>query len=286
MLQSPPVTPPANLVPDSPFLHETVEMLRACGGRARVEDVAARVLQLPSLDAETASLLLSEFVRDDWRLHLDEREGHVALTCEDDERRALDATEFVVVDIETTGSKRPPNRIVEIGAYRVSRGRIVAEFEALVNPQTPIPPFVSSLTGISDAMVARAPRFAEIALGLLEFIGSGVLVAHNAAFDVGFLNHEIGRVYPGRRMCNSALCTVSLARRVVPTLSNHRLHTLAEHFAVPLRNQHRAPDDARATAEVFIRLLSLLDGHGVRDLAGARSFRHKIQQPNDAAEIS
>lgn len=276
--------PPANLVPDSPLVREAVELLRACGGRARVEDVAARVLQLPSLDAETAALLVSEFVRDDWRLSLDDLPGHVSLLCEDDERRTLAATEFVVLDVETTGSKIPSNRIVEIGAYRVSQGRIVAEFESLVNPQATIPPFVSKLTGITEAMVTAAPPFAGIARALLEFIGASVLVAHNAVFDVGFLNHEVGRVFPGRRLCNASLCTVSLARRLVPALANHRLHTLAEHFCVPLRNRHRAPDDARATAEVFIRLLALLDGHGVRDLAGARSFRLKTPKPDASPE--
>jgi DNA polymerase III epsilon subunit family exonuclease len=274
------VTQPANLVPDSPFADEAVEMLRARGGRAPFADVAAHVLQLHSPDPATAALLVTEFARGDWRFRFDDSDEHLSLACEDDELRALGETEFVVVDVETTGSKVPPNRIVEIGAYRVSRGRIVAEFEALVNPQTRIAPYVSALTGISDAMVAGAPPFSEIAHELVEFIGSSVLVAHNAAFDVNFINHEVGRVFPGRRLCNTRLCTVTLSRRVVPALANHRLHTLAEHFAVPLRNHHRATDDARATAEVFIRLLSLLEGHGVRDLAGARRFR--LRSPHAA----
>ncbi len=122
-------------------------------------------------------------------------------------------------------------------------------------------------------MVARAPLFAEIVADLLDFIGASVLVAHNAAFDVRFLNHEVALVYPGRKMRNASLCTVSLAKRVVPDLVNHRLHTLAEHFGVTVRNRHRAPGDARATAEVFIRLLAILCEHGVRDLATARTFR-------------
>ncbi|MFN2597950.1 MAG: PolC-type DNA polymerase III [Pyrinomonadaceae bacterium] len=264
--------PPPNLVSDSAFVAEAVEMLRACGGRARVEAVAEHVLQIPCVDPATAALLVSAFVEDDRRLKL--CDGYeVLLDCEDDERRALDATEFVVFDVETTGSKTPPARVVEIGAYRVRDGRIVAEFTSLVNPRASIPPFISSLTGITDAMVSRAPGFEEIAADLLAFVGSSVLVAHNSSFDVRFINYELRQIYPGRRLANADLCTVSLAKRVVPALANHRLHTVAEHFSVTIRNRHRAPDDARATAEVFIQLLALLREHGVNDLAGARLFR-------------
>lgn len=263
-------TPP-NLVSDSVFVAEAVEMLRACGGRARVEAVAEHVLQVPCVDPATAALLVSAFVEDDRRIKLGD-DYQVVLDCEDFERRALDATEFVVVDVETTGSKMPPCRVVEIGAYRVRAGRIVAEFETLVNPRASIPPFISSLTGITDAMVAHAPDFEEIAADLLDFVGTSVIVAHNSSFDVRSINYELALLYPGRKLCNAALCTVSLSRRVVPALANYRLHTVAEHFAVPIYNRHRAPGDARATAEIFIRLLALLRENGVRDLAGARQF--------------
>ncbi|HEX8160922.1 MAG TPA: exonuclease domain-containing protein [Pyrinomonadaceae bacterium] len=263
---------PPNLVSASPFAEEAVLMLRAHGGRARVEAVAEHVLQIPCPDPATAALLVSSFADDDWRLRL--RDDHeVELDCDDDECRPLDATDFVVFDVETTGSKIPPSRLVEIGAYRVSGGRIVSEFTSLVNPQTPIPPFISSLTGISDAMVAAAPAFDVIAAELLDFVGKSVLVAHNSSFDVRFLNYEVGRAYPGRKMCNAEMCTVSLSRRVVPALANHRLHTVAAHFGVSIRNRHRAPGDARATAEVFIRLLDMLRDEGVGDIAGARRFR-------------
>lgn len=263
---------PSNLVPDSAEAEEAVAWLRLAGGRARVERVAEAVFQLSDLDPLTASHLVSEFLKDDWRVAL-VPEGEVELRCEDAEVSPLADTEFVVFDIETTGSKRPPCRVVEIGLCRVRAGRIVAELETLVNPCAPIPPFISALTGITDEMVNSAPPFERVIGEILSFIGSAVLVAHNASFDVSFLNHEIAQLYPGRKLFNPQLCTVSLARRVVPGLVNHRLHTVAEHFSVPLLRRHRAHDDARATAEVFIRLLELLDGQGIRDLAGARSFR-------------
>jgi DNA polymerase III epsilon subunit family exonuclease len=267
---------PNNLVTDSAEVEAAVSWLRTAGGRARVERVAEEVFSVSDLDSLTAAQLVSEFLKDDWRVSLDAG-GEVELRCDDPEARALADSEFVVFDVETTGSKRPPCRVVEIGLCRVRAGRIVAELETLVNPCAPIPPFISMLTGITDEMVIAAPPFEAVAARLLDFIGSAVLVAHNASFDVSFLNHEIAQLYPGRKLFNPQLCTVSLARRVVPDLVNHRLPTVAEHFAVPLLRRHRAFDDARATAEVFIRLLTLLDGHGVRDLAGARSFKVNSQ---------
>ncbi len=179
----------------------------------------------------------------------------------------------MVVDVETTGAKTPPSRITEVGAYRVSRGRIVAEFQTLVNPQATIPQFIVQLTGITDAMVKSAPAFADIAPAWLDFAGDALLVAHNAQFDVRFLNHEVARVFPGRRMINSHLCTVKLSRRIFPGLSNYRLHTVANHFSIDIVNRHRAAGDARATAEIFIHMLERLKHHGVRDVGEARRFR-------------
>lgn len=263
-----------NLVSDCAFVQETVDLLRRSGGgRVPVELIARNVLHLPDLDPPTAALLVSDIIKDDWRLRLTDN-YEIELLCEDADCRALDETDYVVVDVETTGAKTPPARITEIGAYRVSRGRIVAEFQTLVNPQMPIPSFIVMLTGITDAMVKSAPLFSEVAQDLLAFIDRAVLVAHNAPFDVRFLNHEISRVFPGKRMFNAQICTVSLSRRVVPGLANHRLHTVAEHFAVPIKNRHRAAGDAEATAEVFLRLLDLLQQNGVRDLAAARKFKH------------
>jgi DNA polymerase III epsilon subunit family exonuclease len=260
-----------NLVSDSALVQETVEMLRVCGGCAPAIDIADIVLKLSDLDAELASMVVADLVKDDHRLCLrDDRT--VELVYEDVEARPLRETDFVVVDVETTGAKTPPSRIMEVGAYRVSRGGIVAEFHSLVNPQLPIPPFIARLTGISDQMVRDAPLFADIAHTWLDFLGESVLVAHNAQFDVRFLNHEIARIFPGRRMINSHLCTVKLSRSVFPGLMNYRLHTVAEHFTIPIINRHRASDDARATAEIFIRMLSRLEEHDVHALASARRF--------------
>lgn len=265
-----------NLVSDSALVQETVDMLRVCGGCAPAIDIADIVLKLSDLDAELAAMVVADLVKDDHRLSLRD-DLVVELVCEDPEARPLHETDFVVVDVETTGAKTPPSRIMEVGAYRVQEGRIVAEFHSLVNPQIPIPPFIVRLTGISDTMVKEAPLFADIAHAWLDFVGEAVLVAHNAQFDVRFLNHEIARVYPGRRMINTHLCTVKLSRRIFPGLLNYRLHTVAEHFTIPILNRHRASDDALATAEIFIRMLARLHEHGARDLADARRFHFNAE---------
>jgi DNA polymerase III subunit epsilon len=273
-----------NLVPDSALVEETIQLLRAGGGRAHAVEVAEAVLELPGLEPALAASLVSEMVSDDWRVSVSEESHEVELLCEDDGCRPLSETDFVVFDIETTGPKMPPSRVMEIGAARVHAGRIVAEFQTLVNPRAPIPPFIVGLTGISDAMVASAPVFEDVAAAWLRFAGTSVLVAHNAVFDVRFINHEVASVFPGRRMMNSHLCTVSLARRLLPELKSFRLSALAEHFGVPHRTRHRAGDDARATARVFLYLLEYLRENGVRDLDGARQFQTPETKARKSAE--
>jgi DNA polymerase III subunit epsilon len=265
-----------NLISDSPLVQDTVELLRVCGGCASVSEVASLVLNLPEVDAELAALLVADLIKEDHRLRLSD-DHRVELACDDAERRLLHESDFIVVDLETTGAKTPPGRIMEIGAYHVRGGRVRAEFQTLVNPETTIPPFISRLTGITEEMVEGAPLFAEIVADWLDFAGDAVLVAHNSQFDVRVLNHEVGRVFPGRRMINSHLCTVKLSRSCVPGLTNYQLPTLAEHFSIPHPNRHRAAADALATAELFIRMLERLREHGVRDIASARRFRFNEQ---------
>ena len=272
-----------SLVPDSALAEETIQLLRSQGGRARTIDVAETVLELPGLDPRAATAVVSELFNGDWRVRVWEESHEAEVLCEDDERRALSETDFVVFDIETTGPKMPPSRVMEIGAVRVKQGRIVSEFQTLVNPLMPIPPFIVGLTGIKDEMVASAPTFDEVAAEWLNFADTSVLVAHNAIFDVRFINHEVSNIFPGRRMMNSHICTVSLARRLLPELKSFRLVALAEHFAVPHPRRHRAFEDARATAQVFLRLLEHLDDNGVRDLCGARRFTVELPAPNGHA---
>ena len=273
-----------NLVSDSTLVQETIDLLRDCGGRAAASEIVDSVFKISHIDAELASLLVADLVRDDRRFKVLDG-STVELLNDNVETLPLHQLDFVVVDVEATGAKTPPNRIIELGAYRIRHGHIVDTFVTLVNPELPIPRFVITLTGITNEMVKTAPLFAEVAPKWLEFVSDAVLVAHNAPFDTSFLNHEISRVYPGHRMVNSHLCTVTLTRRTVPGLMNYRLDTIAEHFSIPILNRHRAGSDALATAQIFLRLLARLDEHGVRNLASARTFRMADQQQTESVPL-
>jgi DNA polymerase III epsilon subunit family exonuclease len=265
--------PYPNLISDSLLISETIELLQSYGGRASAIEIVDSVMRISAPDSDMARMLVSDLVETDPRLQLVE-ETVEFIPFDHDSRKLLE-TDFVVFDLETTGAKCPPCRVTEIGAYRIERGKIVGEFQTLVNPETPIPPFITQLTGISNRMVSGAPKFAEIAAPFLDFIGDAVLVAHNAHFDIRFLNHEINRIYDGYRVANPHLCTVQLSRRLLPNIENHRLHTVAEHYSIFIENRHRAGDDAFATAKIFVNLLDKLRDLGVFDLAAARAFKSK-----------
>jgi DNA polymerase III epsilon subunit family exonuclease len=265
--------PYSNLVSDSTLVQDTIDLLTCSGGRAAASEIVDAVFKLSHIDDELAGLLVADLIRNDRRFKIVEN-NTVELLEDDSHLRLLKELDFVVVDVEATGAKTPPNRLIELGAYRIRGGKIVDKFATLVNPEIPIPRFVATLTGISNEMVKGAPVFADVAPKWLDFVSEAVLVAHNAPFDTSFLNHEISRVYPGHRMVNPHLCTVRLSRRAMPDLSNHRLETIASHFSIPIASRHRAGSDALATAEIFILLLTELEEtHGIKDLGAARRFQ-------------
>ena len=181
---------------------------------------------------------------------------------------AFDEIDFAIVDVETTGWLPEEASITEIGAVRVSGGRLREEFSALVNPGRGIPPDITALTGISDAMVADAPPIAAVLPGFLDFARGRVLIAHNAPFDVGFLSAACaacGVPWPS----GPVLDTVVLAGQVLgeDEVPNRKLSTLASFFGAQTPPCHRALADARATADVLAGLLRRLAAAGVRTLA-------------------
>jgi DNA polymerase III subunit epsilon len=179
--------------------------------------------------------------------------------------RLLRDEEWVVVDVETTGgTPARGHRVTEVAAVRVSGGRIVHEYCTLVNPERPIPRMITSLTGISNDMVSRQPRFAEVAHAVSEAVSGCVFVAHNAAFDWRFLSHELGMA-TGMTLSGRQLCTVRLSRRLLPQLPSRSLDGLASWFGLEIESRHRALDDAVATAKVLIRLIDMLEEQGVSD---------------------
>jgi DNA polymerase III epsilon subunit family exonuclease len=181
--------------------------------------------------------------------------------------------DMVIVDVETTGWLADAAGITEIGAVRLSPGRPASEFSALVNPERPIPPAISDLTGITDAMVSDAPAIAQVLPAFLVFAGGGVMVAHNAPFDLGFLAaacHDCGLEWPDPAVIDTAvLSRLLLGPGDVP---DHRLATLSAHFDVRTGPCHRALADAQATAAVLKGLLGLLT-RGPRPPAGPQRYR-------------
>jgi DNA polymerase III epsilon subunit family exonuclease len=179
----------------------------------------------------------------------------------------FDAIDFVIVDVETTGWTPGKAQITEIGAVRVSGGQLKGQFSSLVNPGGPIPGRVTELTGISDAMVAAAPPLDRVLPAFLAFARGGVLTAHNAPFDIGFLTAAC-------RACRlpwpqfPVVDTVDLARRVLgeDEVPNCKLATLADFFGARTAPSHRALADALATADVLTALLPRLAAAGLSTL--------------------
>lgn len=275
--------PHTNLISDSLLINLTIDFLRSIGGTASAVAVVDYVMNIRKAEPNLARLLVADLVGRDPRLALNA--DIVELTDEDHDAIDLSTTGFVVFDLETTGAKTPPCRVTEIGAYKVIGGEIVGEFHTLVNPEMPIPFFITMLTGINDSMVRDAPKFGEVAADFLNFIGDSVLVAHNAGFDMRFLNYEVNRLFEDYRLANPSLCTVQLSRKLLPDIENHKLKTVAEHFSVELINHHRANADALATAKIFINLLADLQSRGVKDLGTARKFdsNKNYVRPSQAA---
>ncbi len=177
---------------------------------------------------------------------------------------------FVVFDLETTGFSSVKDKIIEIGAVKVKNGKITDKFSTFVNPKIPIPFEITQLTSITDQMVLDAPDIESVLPEFLEFTGDAVLVAHNAGFDMGFLEQNCR--YQDIMPDFTSVDTVAMARILLPTLSKHTLDTVAKALNISLENHHRAVDDAGATAEIFVRFIEMLREQGVKTLTRLNHF--------------
>lgn len=188
-----------------------------------------------------------------------------------------DAT-FVVTDTETTGTKPKENRVIEIGATKLKNGTIVDRFQQLVNPGQSIPGRITRLTGITTGMVFDAPPIAEVLPEYLAFLGDGIFTAHNLTFDQGFLDAELRRA--GRdALSNETLCTLRLARRLLPGLKSKGLSRLAQFYQIDVDGRHRALGDAEATSVVLRRLLrKLAFEHEIETVSEVLAFQNRSYQ--------
>ncbi|WP_297888444.1 3'-5' exonuclease [Sulfurihydrogenibium sp.] len=170
----------------------------------------------------------------------------------------IEEATFLVVDLETTGLSPSNSEIIEIAALKVEGGVIVDRFHTLVKPTLGfIPPYITKLTGITNALVVDKPTIEDIFPQFLEFSKNSIIVAHNAQFDLSFLN-AVSYQITGKLMQNPVLCTQTLAKRLFPDVPSKSLVNLAYHFNIPYRKKHRALSDAEVTFELFKKMIDYL----------------------------
>jgi len=186
----------------------------------------------------------------------------------------LDGCRFAVVDVEATGtSPRRGHRLLEVAVATLAGDDVRLAYETLVNPETPISPFVTRLTGISDEVARHAPSFDRVADDLLGALAGAVFVAHHARFDWAFLSAELYRAR-SLLLVGPRLCTVRLARRLLPPLASRNLDALARYFGFEIAGRHRAGPDALAAARIFQRLVSIAQDLGAVSLADLGELRN------------
>ncbi len=256
-------------------------LLEQAGEALDYREVWPRLFPVANCPPELMRKLVADIVESDERFAW-ESDVHVALAVWRARRRDLADVAFTVVDLETTGATPGFSKITEIGAVRVEGGSEVASFSALVDPGIPIPAMITGITGIDDETVAGAPSIEVVLPKFVDFAEHSVLVAHNAQFDLGFLDYELSR-QRGQTFPRPALDTLRLARKLCPQ-QRCSLSALAYRFDTRVKPVHRALHDAQATAELLLLFLSWLQEQGMTTLEevarfcepGTRRNFHKI----------
>jgi len=227
---------------------------------ATLEEIQQRLRRSKFRRAEIDRVMEKDFrfrrVGDQWRaLPLEEIHGEALLP----------QTEFVVVDLETTGGDPSRESILEVGALRVRDGRELARFSTLVHPGKPVPAMITAITGITDSMVRHSPVIGEVLPMLAAFTGRQPLLAHNAPFDMGFLREETRRL-DRPPIQNPVLCTLKLSRKLWPEIPRKGLDGLIDHFGLEVQDRHRALGDCLVTAQVFSLQMESLEARRVATL--------------------
>ena len=176
---------------------------------------------------------------------------------------------FSVVDIETTGNGYKGQKITEISIFTFDGKQVIDEFTSLVNPEQNIPPFITNLTGIDNAMVRNAPKFYEIAKKVEEITQDTIFVAHNVNFDYNIIQAEFKSL--GFDFKRKKLCTVRLSRKIIPGLNSYSLGAICSSEKIPINGRHRAKGDAEATTELFRRLIERDDEFIINSFLNPRS---------------
>lgn len=166
---------------------------------------------------------------------------------------------YAIVDIETTGGTASSNGITEVAIYVHNGKKMIKEFHSLINPGRAIPSFITTLTGITNAMVAASPSFEEVAEEIFELLSGNIFIAHNVNFDYSFLRHSLQT--HGFDLVAKKLCTVRLSRKIFPNLPSYSLGNLCRSLNIEIENRHRANGDARATMKLFEMMLQQGEEH-------------------------
>ena len=227
-------------------------------------------------DPELGVRLIHTALGADQHCSYDPKTDRWTLTLHAGLNRSLQDVQFVVLDLETTGLKPGKSAMTEVAAVRVSHGNLGEEFHTLLNPGRHVPAGITRLTGITDDMLRDQPRIEEVFPQLQHFLGPAVIVAHNASFDLGFLNFDAQRL-AAAPLRNSSVCTLKLARRLLAGIRSRSLDSVAAHLGVSYPTQHRALADARVTAEIFCIFLEQLAQQGVITLGQLIEFQHSAR---------
>jgi DNA polymerase III subunit epsilon len=264
-------------------------------GPADAASLVSYVCQLPGAPAQVAEHMAAALFagqrrfarRSDgrWQLRDGAADAAIARPANCDlsppSRREL-AESFAVVDVETTGIRAGGgDRVTEVAVVHVRDGVATPVFDTLINPERSIPPAIVSITNITWEMVKDAPRFADVCDQLVGVLEGNVFVAHNAAFDWRFLSMEIERV-TRRPLTGRRLCTVRMARRLVPRLRRRNLDSVAHYYGIDIGARHRAGGDALATAHILLRLLDAARDHGctsIEDVERLVDARRTVKRP-------
>ncbi|MGQ9896027.1 MAG: 3'-5' exonuclease [Acidobacteriota bacterium] len=283
------------LMPDVPpgsssLLNVLRARLSATRGTVSLIDVGRELLRAPRAAPELVRRTLLPFLAQvpEAVLEGDDRLRWQPLpdTATPEVGALLAESRFVVVDVETTGRRAEQERMTEVACVTIERGEISDTFTSLVNPCVLIPPPITALTGISDDLVATAPTFAAIAPELRQRLQQAIVVAHHASFDSRLLTAELKRVDETFVWTAPTLCTVQLARCLVPGLENYRLDTVTAHFRITNLARHRAWGDALATAQLFLRLLKQPIGQDIAAMKAVAALLAKQKRTTRRRQLS
>ena len=171
-------------------------------------------------------------------------------------------TDYVVLDVETTGLSKHYCKITEIAALKIKDNKIIDKFQSLVNPECLIPEFITNLTGIDNELVKYEKPIKDIIPRFIDFLGEDIMVGHNVGFDYGFINYNTEK-YLEKSILNPRLCTIKLSKRLLPDLASRKLASLCDYFEITNDNAHRAMGDCVATNKIFSKMNALMHNNGI-----------------------